>query len=202
MVSQTTWVTTPFEVHTFGMDHATTAELDAALPHIRRSPATDGTVEMIVRRPDVDEREIVDEARLDPEVGLEGDTWKGRGSRHTDDGSAEVDRQLTLMNARMVDLLARSRDRWALAGDQLFVDLDLSDENLPPGTRLELGSAVIEVTTAPHTGCAKFTQRYGRDGHKFVNSDEGKALNLRGINARVVEAGDIRSGDPIRRLSS
>lgn len=182
------------------MDHATAAELADALPHIRRSPATDGTVEMIVRRPAVDEREVVDEARLDPGVGLEGDTWKPRGSRHSADGSAEVERQLTLMNSRMVDLLARSRDRWPLAGDQLFVDLDLSDENLPAGTLLALGSAVIEVTPVPHTGCAKFTQRYGRDGHRFVNSEQGQSLNLRGINAKVVEAGEVRTGDPIRRL--
>ncbi len=199
-VSEMAWVYVAAAGHTLGMDEATTAELNEALPHIRQAPATEGTIEMIVRRRAVDEREVLDDAHLDPDVGLRGDNWKERGSRHTEDGAAEVDRQLTLMNSRMIDVLARTRDRWPLAGDQFFVDLDLSDENLPAGTLLTLGSAMVEVTAAPHTGCAKFIQRFGLEGHRFVNSEQGRALNLRGINARVVEAGEVRQGEAIRRV--
>jgi hypothetical protein len=180
---------------------STTAdELQAGLDRIRRSPSTDGTVELIVRRPAVDEREVVDEAELDVVAGLVGDTWLERGSRATEDGSANPKAQLTLMNARLAELVAGTRGRWQLAGDQLYVDLDLSKENLPPGTRLALGTAVIEATGEPHTGCAKFSARFGSDALRFINSPQGRALQLRGINARVVTAGRVRRGDAIRKL--
>jgi MOSC domain-containing protein YiiM len=122
-----------------------------------------------------------------------------RGSRATEDGSAHPDLQLTLMNARVAALVARTPDRWALAGDQIYVDFDLSCESLPPGSRVEIGSAVIEVTAEPHTGCGKFIRRFGVDAMKFVNSDTGRELNLRGINTRVISAGSVRPGDTIRR---
>ena len=104
------------------------------------------------------------------------------------------------MSSRAAALVAGDRERWPLAGDQLYVDLDLSDENLPPGTRLALGSAVLEVTDEPHTGCKKFTARFGLDAMVFVNSPVGRALNLRGINARVVESGTVRVGDAVTKL--
>ena len=179
---------------------ATADELQSGLDRVRRSPSTDGTVELIVRGPAVDEREVVDEAELDVAAGLVGDTWLERGSRATEDGSANPKAQLTVMNARLVDLVAGRRERWPLAGDQLFVDLDLSKENVPPGTRLALGTAVIEATDDPHTGCAKFSARFGSDALRFINSLQGRALQLRGINARVVTAGRIRPGDAIRKL--
>jgi len=179
---------------------ATADELQAGIDRIRRSPSTDGTVELIVRRPAVDAREVVDEVELDVVAGLVGDTWLERGSRATEDGSANQKAQLTLMNARLADLVAGTRERWPLAGDQLYVDLDLSKENLPPGTRLALGTAVIEATDEPHTGCAKFSARFGSDALRFINSPQGRALQLRGINARVVTAGRVRQGDTIRKL--
>jgi MOSC domain-containing protein YiiM len=180
---------------------STTAdELQAGLDRIRRSPSTDGTVELIVRRPAVDEREMVDEGELDVVAGLVGDTWLERGSRAMEDGSANPKAQLTLMNARLAELVAGARERWQLAGDQLYVDLDLSKENLPPGTRLALGTAVIEATGEPHTGCAKFSARFGSDALRFINSPQGRALQLRGINARVVTAGRVRRGDAIRKV--
>jgi MOSC domain-containing protein YiiM len=183
-----------------GMAHLTTEELDAGLDTIRRSPQDGGTVELIVARPVNGEREEVAEAALDPEVGLVGDNWRARGSRHTADGSAEPERQVTLMNARAAALVAADPTRRALAGDQLYVDLDLGDANLPAGTRLRLGSAVLEVSALPHTGCAKFIERFGRDAGRWVNAGPGRELNLRGINALVVEAGTVRVGDPVNKL--
>ncbi len=137
---------------------------------------------------------------LDLEQGLVGDTWKARGSRGTADGSSHPDMQLNLMNARSAALVAQDRERWPLAGDQLFVDLDLSAENLPPGTRLRIGTAVIEVTPIPHTGCSKFVSRFGLEAMKFVNSPVGRELNLRGICAKVVEPGSISAGDRVKKI--
>jgi hypothetical protein len=181
------------------MDHVDTAGLEAGLPEIRRAPADDGKVELIVRRPGPEEREVLAQGQLDPEEGLVGDCWRQRGSRATTDGSAHPEMQVTLMNARVAALVARDRDRWPLAGDQLYVDLDLSTANLPPGTRLELGSAEIEITDQPHTGCGKFVRRFGVDAMRFVNTPLGRELNLRGIYARVVRAGTVRAGDAIRK---
>ena len=183
------------------MRHRSDEELAAGLASIRQSPADAGTVEMIVRRPAQDEREVLEEGRLTTDDGLVGDHWRARGSRSTPDGSANPECQLTLMNARLVDLLAGGdRQAWPLAGDQLYVDLDLSVENLPAGTRLAIGTAMIEVTEPPHTGCAKFSARFGSPALRFVNSPEGRALRLRGLNARVVEPGAVRGGDAVRRL--
>lgn len=180
--------------------HLTTAELDAGLEDIRRSPADGGTLELIVRRPAPEEREEVGRAELDPAVGLVGDTWRERGSRHSEDGSAEVGRQITLMNARTAALLAGDPGRRALAGDQLYVDLDLGGANLPAGTRLGIGSAVLEVSPLPHTGCAKFVERFGKDAGRWVNVGPGRELNLRGINASVVRAGTVAVGDVVTKL--
>lgn len=168
------------------------ATLEAGLDEIRRSPADRGTVELIVRRPAEEDREELTEARLDLAGGLVGDGWVH--------GKADPDKQVTVMNARAVALLATSRHRWSLAGDQLYVDLDLSGRNLPAGTRLAVGSAVLEVTSAPHRGCKKFAVRYGLDALRFVNSEVGSALKLRGINTRVVQAGVVRPGDVVRKL--
>jgi MOSC domain-containing protein YiiM len=176
------------------MSRRSTEELTAGLDEVARSPVGTGTLELIVRRPAVAQREVVETAQLDLELGLVGDNWSTRSP----DGSADPDRQLTLMNARAVALVAADPDRWPLAGDQLYVDLHLGGSELPPGTRLAIGdTAVIEVTAAPHTGCAKFSARFGIDAARLVNSPAGRALNLRGINARVVRAGTIRRGDKV-----
>lgn len=181
--------------------HLTGAQLEAGLDEIRRSPKDAGELKLIVRRPRVNAREVLEEGQLDLVDGLVGDTWKFRGSsRIPGKASPHPDMQINVMNARAAALVAQDPARWALAGDQLYVDLDLSGTNLPPGTRIGIGSAVIEVTSQPHTGCGKFVERFGLDAMKLVNSPAGRALNLRGINARVVQAGTIRRGDTARKL--
>lgn len=181
--------------------HLTAEELAAGLNHIRQSPPDAGVLELIVRRPAVDEREVLTEAALDLRVGLVGDTWEARASSRTPDGSPHHEMQLTLMNARVVALLAQTRERWPLAGDQLYVDLDLSLANLPPGTRLRIGTAIVEVTAQPHTGCAKFAARFGHDALVFVNAPPRKDLRLRGLNAKIVQPGAIQVGDRVTKLT-
>lgn len=183
-----------------GIKHLTMEELEAGLAKIRQSPKDDGVLELIVRRPQTDEREVLEEGELHRTEGLVGDSWIKRSSSRTSDGSSHPDMQLNIMNARAIDLISQDKDRWSLAGDQLFVDMDLSAENLPSGTQLVLGSAIIEVTAQPHTGCKKFVARFGLDAMKFVNSPVGKQLNLRGINAKVVQAGVIRVGDIVKKI--
>jgi MOSC domain-containing protein YiiM len=174
--------------------------LEASLDQIRESPANEGTVELIARRPAENEREVVSEAQLDVHEGLVGDTWRVRGSSRTPDGGPSPEAQVTLMNARSAAAIAGERERWPLAGDQFYVDLDISRTNLPPGSLVQIGSAVIEFSEPPHTGCAKFSARYGVEALKFVNSPAGRELRLRGANCRVVVAGTVRAGDAIRKL--
>jgi len=181
------------------VEHLSTAALEAGLDHVRQAPADHGTVELIVARAAVDQRTVLEEGALVAGGGLAGDTWRARGSRQTADGSAHPDMELTVMNARAALLVADDPGRRMLAGDQLYVDLDISVANLPPGTRLGLGSAVIEVTGQPHRGCAKFAARFGRDALRFVNSRTGRALRLRGLNARIVVSGTVRPGDVISK---
>jgi MOSC domain-containing protein YiiM len=176
------------------MEHATPEELLAGLDHVRASPADRGTVELIVRRPVENFREVLAAAELDTSVGLVGDRWH-LGSSPTNDA------QLTLMNARLAQLVARRRERWPLAGDQLYVDFDLSIDNVPAGTRLTIGEAVVELTEVPHTGCAKFSGRFGSEALKFVNKSPGRELRLRGANARVITPGTVRQGDHVAKLT-
>jgi hypothetical protein len=180
--------------------HLTTEELHTGLDEIRRSPRDQGTLVLIVRRPGIDEREMLERGELDLVQGLVGDSWNRRGSSRSLDGGPHPDMQLNIINARAIALVAQSPDRWQLAGDQLFVDLDLSRANLPPGTRLAIGSAIVEVTAEPHTGCGKFVSRFGIDAMKFVNSAIGRELSLRGINAKVVQPGAIRIGEAVRKM--
>ncbi|WP_392543705.1 hypothetical protein [Oryzobacter telluris] len=182
--------------------HRTPEELHAFLPTLLAAPKDVGTVELVVRRPAAGEREVLAEGELDLALGLVGDTWVERGSSRTPDGGPHPDMQLNVMSAPLVAFLAGDPDRRPLAGDQLYLDLDLSHENLPAGTRLALGveqggGAVIEVTEPPHTGCAKFVERFGAEAMRFVNGEVGRPLRLRGLNARVVVPGRVRPGDTV-----
>lgn len=174
--------------------------LTAGLNDIRQSPKAVGVLELIVRRPQTETREVLDAGELDLVEGLVGDNWQRRGSSQTADGSAHPDMQLTLTNARLMALVAQEKRHWPLAGDQLYIDFDLSVDNVPPGTRLSVGAAVIQITELPHTGCKKFAARFGLDALKFISSPEGKQLQLRGVNAKVIRPGAIRVGDVLKKL--
>ena len=179
---------------------ATEAELTARLDHLRQAPATGSPVAYIIRRPVTDQRELLETAELTPAAGMVGDRWAKTCSHKLPDGAVNPDTQITLMSTRMLELLTDDRARWPLAGDNLLLDLDLSDTNLPVGQRVRIGTAVLEITERPHTGCAKFSRRFGPDALKFVNSPEGKALRLRGVHAQVVTAGRIKVGEAITKL--
>ena len=180
-------------------EYPTETELQAAMAWIGQSPQDEGKLEMIVARPSVEQREVLASGQLDPTEGLVGDNWQVRGSKRTDDGSAHPDMQITLMNARAIQTLTPDRGRWPLAGDQLFVDMDLTPENLPPGQQLAIGTALLEITAMPHTGCDKFTARFGHDAIRWVNSPSGRQLRLRGIYAKVIQPGTIQVGDVIQK---
>lgn len=174
-------------------------ELVAGLNRVRQAPTDQGTVLMIVARPESNARKVLPEGELTPDAGLVGDRWARSCSRRLPDGQVNPDTQLTLINSRLIELLARGEPIWELAGDNLVVDLDLSQTNLPVGQRLRIGSALVEITFQPHTGCAKFSKRFGPEALKFVNSPEGKQLRLRGVHAQVIHAGVVRTGDPIAK---
>ncbi|MGD9588513.1 MAG: MOSC domain-containing protein [Pyrinomonadaceae bacterium] len=178
--------------------HLTLAELEQGMESVLASPKNEGVLEMIVRRPAVDEREVLSRGSLEVENGLVGDNWLTRGSSRTTDGRGHPEMQLNVINYRFAHLIAGSRERVPLAGDQLYVDLDLSPANLPPGTTLEIGGAVIEVTAIPHLGCKKFVGRFGIEAMKFANSDFGRVHSLRGINAKVLEGGAVAIGNRVR----
>ena len=179
------------------MHEPSATRFDAQLDHIHAAPADEGRLELIVRRPVVDAREILDEARLDLDLGLVGDRWAARDVAKT---PVYLASQLTIIATRLLAAIEPDRARWPLAGDQLYVDLDLCEEHLPVGSRLAIGSTLIEVSETPHTGCAKFSARFGSEVLRWINSPIGRAHRLRGLNARVVEAGTIRVGDVIRRV--
>ncbi len=183
------------------MIHLDKNQLEAGLPEIMKSPKEEGRLELIAIRPDENERQVLEIGEVTTDMGLVGDSWYKRKSSRTPDGSPHPEKQINIMNARAAQLVAQSKDRWPLAGDQLYVDFDLSEDNLPPGSRLTIGEVVLEVTPIPHNGCKKFVSRFGLDAMKFVNSDIGKQLHLRGINAKVIKGGQLQIGDKIVKKS-
>jgi hypothetical protein len=179
----------------------TLESLQEELHRLGNSPKDKGTVELIIRRPNMGEREVLQEAELDLEQGLIGDNWLTRGSSRTEDGKANFGAQIAIMNSRVIQAITQDKLRWALAGDQLYLDLDISSNNLNAGDRLAIGSAILEVSEVPHTGCGKFSERFGSAATRLVNSKEGREeQRYRGINTRVVQAGTIRQGDIVTKI--
>jgi hypothetical protein len=187
---------TPASGENRAVEHLSREHLVAGLDRIRDSPRDGGRLVLVVRRPSAGQRDLPTEAVLDQVTGLEGDNWLARGSSSTPDRSADPQRQVTVMNARAAELVAGGTARMPLAGDQLYLDLDLSLDNLPAGSLLAVGQAVLQVSDVPHLGCAKFVERFGAEAMRFVNSRLGRQLRLRGMNARVVVPGAVRVGDP------
>lgn len=182
--------------------HLSTADIESGIDHVLESPRDNGILELLVRRPQINKPETLRSGFLDVEQGLLGDNWLRRGSSRTENGLGHPEMQLNMMNWRFASLIAGDDQRIPLAGDQLFVDLDLSAKSLPPGTRLSIGSAIVEITAVPHLGCRKFVERFGIDAMKFANSSFGREHNLRGVNARVVSSGEVSVGDAILRSRS
>ena len=180
--------------------HRSTEELEAALRNIREAPASSGTIQLIVRRPGEDAREVLSEARINADEGIEGDTWNQRGTSFSADGGPHPNKQVTIMNSRAAAAVIGPIERWPLAGDQIYADLDIGHEALPAGTQLAVGDAVLEVAVEPHTGCAKYAARFGREAMRFVNTGEGRELRLRGVNCRVVQPGTVRVGDSVSQI--
>lgn len=182
------------------MENRTSADMDSAIAGIRQAPADNGRLDLVISRPDIDEREELEAAELHPDAGLVGDNWATRGSGARGGGPSDPDRQLTIMNSRVIDFLAGDRARWSEAGDQLYADFDLSSDNAPAGTRIAIGQAVVEITEPAHTGCHKFSARFGPDALRWVNSPIGKELRLRGVNAKVIQPGTIAPGDTLTKV--
>jgi hypothetical protein len=179
--------------------HLSQSELEAGLDHVKQSPKNHGVLEQIVIRPQEDERTILQKCDLSPRLGVHGDNWANGCWLSLPDGSPDPRVQVTLMNTRLIALIAQSQERWALAGDNLYVDLDLSQENIKPGQQLSIGSVILEVTEIPHKGCEKFVERFGAAANRFVNSKEGQRLSLRGIFARILQAGTVEVGDAVKK---
>jgi len=180
--------------------HLTRDELMAGLPEILAAPQDEGILRAIVIRPTKGERIERDSNEMSFAQGMHGDHWANGCWKTTADGKPHPDVQICIMNARCIQLIAQDHANWARAGDNLFIDMDLTPRNTPPGTRLRIGAAIIEVTDTPHNGCAAFIERYGRDACVFVNMGEGGRLRLRGIYARVVQDGRVSVGDKVVKL--
>lgn len=179
--------------------HLSKEQIEARLDWIKASPADKGTLAGLCIRPELNQRRELESCLLSPEGGVEGDFWVRQCWKKLEDGSSDPIVQVAIMNARAVDVVAGSRDRWKLAGDQLFVDFDLSEDRIAPGDRLQIGEAVVEIAPIPHTGCDLFRDRYGMDAVKFINSKLGKSLRLRGVFAQIVRGGMVRLGDPVQK---
>ena len=180
--------------------HLTMAELEDGFPEIIRSPKDNGRLEGIVVRPARGKRQELRTSDVSFDGGVHSDLWAKACWKSTEDGRPHPDVQICIMNARCIALIAQERGNWAPAGDNLFIDLDLSPDNLPPGQRLAIGTAIIEITDTPHNGCAKFIGRYGRDAGIFVNGRLGKRHRLRVVYARVIRDGTVTVDDVVTKV--
>ncbi len=181
--------------------HITTTGIEKRMDWVLAAPADVGRVEMLVVRPAVNQRESLDQVMFSAQQGVFGDNWLASCWKKLPGGESDPQVQVAIMNARMIEVLTRDKTRWPLAGDQLFVDFDLSVNNLAVGDRLQVGAAVLEITAEPHRGCGKFKRRFGMAALAMVNSAQGDARRLRGVYARIVSAGEVRVGDGVRKIN-
>jgi MOSC domain-containing protein YiiM len=180
--------------------HRSFAELQQGLPFILAAPQDDGVLRSIVERPSHGERLTPKASEVSLARGVHGDHWEKGCWRTTEDGKPDPDVQICIMSARCIELIAGSIENWPPAGDNLFIDMDLTPANMPPGQRFAIGTALFEITGVPHNGCDQFIARFGRDAVLFVNTGDGKRLRLRGIYARVIKDGRIAAGDRVAKL--
>lgn len=164
------------------------------------APKDEGRLDLIVMRPDAEARVLPERIEVTAGDGLPGDHWKHGAGNMREDGTADPDAQICIMMSGCIEAIAGPRENWAPAGDNFFLDMDLTPANMPPGTRFSIGTAEFVVTARPHNGCQKFIDRYGRDACLFVNTGAGKDLRLRGIYARVTKDGTVGLGDRVRKL--
>lgn len=181
------------------MQHVTAQEIERRMSWVLDSPRDNGVVQLIVVRPQTDQRTVIDRAHFSPETGVAGDNWQHDCWKKLSDGHSDPDVQVAIMNARMIEVLASDPAHWPLAGDQLFVDFDLSTSNLSPGDQLKVGGAILEITAEPHRGCRKFKQRFGDHALHCVNSTQGDSHRLRGVYAKIIVAGNVETGDVISK---
>jgi hypothetical protein len=179
--------------------HRTRAEIEAGIGPVLQSPAEGAAVEALFSRPAPGKRLDLPALEVSVSGGIAGDHWSLGCWKTLPDGSPDPDVQVSLMNRRMLHLIAGARDNWARAGNNIIVDMDLSIDNLPIGQRLRVGTAELEIGPVANTGCDFFIERYGRDACVFVNTGIAKQKRLRGVYARVVKDGQIRIGDIIRK---
>jgi MOSC domain-containing protein YiiM len=183
-----------------GPFHLSALELEPGLADVLESPADNGRLESIFVRPAPNERRALTAAQLSPDRGIDGDRWVHDGSHASKGGAPNPRSQVSLMNSRYLRTIAGEEDAMCLAGDNLVVDFDLSEANLPAGSQLAIGDVVIiEITDLSHTGCGKFQNRYGKEVREFTNNERGKSLHLRGRYARIVTGGAINVGDAVRK---
>ena len=172
--------------------HLSSADLDARLRALPGAPKDAGRLALIVCRSSEGVRETPERVHLSAEEGVPGDGWGRRTPRRPE-------AQLAVMRRDVAELIANGQPLTTF-GDNLFVELDISAANLPVGSRLRMGGAIVEVTPLPHDGCGKFKGRFGSDALRFVNAKPTRDQNLRGIYWRVVESGEVAVGAPIQVL--
>lgn len=180
--------------------HLTTQEIEAGLPDVHASPKDHGELVAIFTRPAVGERRELQATEITAECGIPDDHWSKGCWKSLENGAPDPDVQISLMSSRFINLIASSRENWGLSGNNIFVDLDLTPENLPIGQKLKVGAAELVITAVPYTGCAKFIERYGRDACVYVNRGLGRDMRLRGVYGRVVKDGYIKVGDKVTKL--
>jgi hypothetical protein len=178
----------------------TAAELEAALPSVLAAPGGAGLVRLLCTRPQPNARAFPEVLTLSRGKGATGDYHPARPWLRLPDGSPDPRIEVSIMPWRVLDLVWRERDRVAHPGDNIAVDMTLAEADLPAGTRLAAGTAILRVSDVPNDGCAKWKVRYGKAAHDWITTPDHLRLRLRGLYAAIEQDGEVRIGDTLRRL--